>query len=88
MDGLDLLKQLNNTSKPSVGLDMGKIFKFPMAIVVFGNILYAFLVVLKVRILTDTFESTDKKKILAWAYMYLFIVIGGSLLSLLFIILG
>lgn len=88
MDGLELLNNLNENKDYSLSFDVKHLFKFPLAVVLFGNILYALLVVLKVRILSDTFESTDKNKIKSLAYLYLAVIVVGSLLSLLFIILG
>ncbi len=83
-----IFDNLNKTRQDNLSLNLSALLKLPIFVILFGNILYALILLLRVRILADTFESNAGGKIKILMYGYLTLIVVGSLISLLFIVLG
>jgi hypothetical protein len=83
-----IFDNLNKSRQDNISLNLSALLKLPVFVLLFGNILYALILLLRVRILADTFESNAGGKIKTLMYGYLALIVVGSLISLLFIVLG
>lgn len=87
----DVNNLLDNLGKnPLGGLSVSAVdlLKVPMILILFGNILFAALLFLRSRILSDTFTSTQNSWIKAIISIYLIITIIGSIIAILFLLIG
>lgn len=75
-----------NSFNPNINL--GFLFKIPLVVFVLGNLFYAFMLVLKIKILIDTIDSEGNSKMRALAYTNLIISIVGAVLGFILILLG
>jgi len=82
----DLLNNLGG-SGGTLSFDITSLLKLPIILILIGNIFFAVLLFLRVRILADTFKTPENKIVKAIILLYTGIVLVGTLLSLLFIIL-
>lgn len=83
-----IFDNLKQNQVGSINLQLSNLLKLPLSVILFGNILYAFILLLRIRILADTFESSGNAKIKVLIYTYLAISIVGGLIALLFLFLG
>lgn len=82
---------LNNLGKNPFGglsVSVASILKFPLVLLLFGNVLFAALLFLRSRILADTFESSSIGTIKAIIAAYLVITVIGSIVAVLFLLIG
>jgi hypothetical protein len=86
MDFNDFLDNLETTGG-SISIDILQLLKLPIILVLIGNIFFSLLLFLRVRILADTFKAPQNKIVKTIILLYIFLVLVGSLLSLLFVIL-
>lgn len=72
----------------NLSFNLSSILKIPLVIILLGNVFFAILLFLRVRILSDTFKTVTGKKIKVLVVTYLAIILLGTLLSLLFMIIA
>jgi hypothetical protein len=87
----DVNSMLDNLGKNQFGgiaVNIASILKFPLVLMLFGNILFAALLFLRSRILADTFESSSIGIIKAIITIYLIATIIGSIIAVLFLLVG
>jgi hypothetical protein len=68
--------------------DLSWLVKVPLAILLAGVIFYNIMMILRVRILSDTIDSSDNPNIKKLAYVHTVLSIAGCLVSLVLILLG
>ena len=83
-----IFDNLKQSQTSTLNFNVANLLKLPVAIILFGNILYAFILLLRIRILADTFESSGNAKIKLLIYTYIGIAVVGGLIALLFVVLG
>lgn len=71
-----------------VSISIGDILKIPLIVILIGNIFYAFMLVLKVKILVDTVEAQGNSKIKKLVYLNLLISILIGIIGTVIIILA
>jgi hypothetical protein len=71
-----------------VSISIGDILKIPLIVILIGNIFYAFMLVLKVKILVDTVEAQGNSKIKKLVYLNLLISILIGIVGTVIIILA
>ncbi len=84
-------EQLLDNLGGSQGIELVNIFsllKFPLIILVFANLLFAFLLFLRIRILSETVKTPQNKLVKSLVVLYLLFTIVGTLISLLFVVLS
>lgn len=69
-------------------INLGDVLKLPMIVILIGNVLYSFMLVLKIKILADTIESDANKKIKSLVYINMLVSIVVGILATFIIILG
>jgi len=69
-------------------INFGDVLKLPLIVILIGNIFYSFMLVLKVKILIDTVDSENNRKIKALVYINLFVSLVVALLATFIILLG
>jgi len=82
---------LDNLGKNPFGglmVSVASILKFPLVLILFGNVLFAALLFLRSRILSDTFESSSIGVIKTIITIYLITTIIGSIIAVLFLLVG
>lgn len=85
----DMLNQIGGgKSFNGLSFSITGLLKFPLVIILFGNILYAILLYLRSKILADTIESSQSGVIKTLISVYLVITIIGSILAVLFLLVG
>ncbi|HOT60775.1 MAG TPA: hypothetical protein PKW94_00515 [Candidatus Dojkabacteria bacterium] len=85
---MEILNNLSGHSGDTINIGIVSLLKLPLIIVLFGNVLFAVLLLLRVRILSETFETTDNKLIRYIVHIYLFTSVIGSIIALLFLLIG
>lgn len=71
-----------------LSINLGDILKVPLVMIVIGNIFYALMLVLKIKILADTVETEGSAKIKKLVYLNLLISILIGIVGTIIIILG
>ena len=71
-----------------LSVSVGDILKIPLIVLLIGNIFYAFMLVLKVKILVDTVEAEGNSKIKKLVYLNLLISILIGIVGTIIIILA
>lgn len=71
-----------------LNVSVGDILKIPLIVLLIGNIFYAFMLVLKVKILVDTVEAEGNSKIKKLVYLNLLISILIGIVGTIIIILA
>jgi len=87
----DVNNMLDNLGKNPLGglsINVVTLLKFPLVLMLFGNILFAALLFLRSRILADTFESSNIGIIKTIITIYLIATIIGSIIAVLFLLVG
>ncbi|HOV29846.1 MAG TPA: hypothetical protein PLD77_02120 [Candidatus Dojkabacteria bacterium] len=87
MDPYEIIDNLT-IDTPKIDFNILSLLKIPVFVILFINMLFAFMMYLRVRILSDTFSSPDNKIVKTVILIHLFVTLIGSLISLLFIILS
>lgn len=87
MGPIDILNNLSFGSGDTFSFNLLSILKIPIILILLGNILFSTLLFLRVRILADTFKTSQNKIVKMIMGVHIIIVIVGTLLSLLFVIL-
>ena len=85
---MEILNNLSGHSGDTINIGIVSLLKLPLVIVLFGNVLFAVLLLLRIRILSETFETTDNKLIRYIVHIYLFTSVIGSIIALLFLLIG
>ncbi|HNR53250.1 MAG TPA: hypothetical protein PKI16_02140 [Candidatus Dojkabacteria bacterium] len=85
---LEILNNISGTTTDTINLGIISLLKLPLIIIIFGNVLFAVLLLLRIRILSETFETTDNKLIRYLVRFYLFISVIGSIIALLLLLIG
>ncbi|HBB64698.1 hypothetical protein A3K02_00715 [candidate division WS6 bacterium RIFOXYD1_FULL_33_8] len=75
-----------NTWQPVINI--GDIFKIPLILILVAVLFYAFMLTLKVRILSDTIDSEGNSKMKTLVYINLLTCIIASILGTIIILLG
>lgn len=94
MDGMNQIldnmeTKIVPTGTPVVSaLNLGDILKIPLIILLVVNIFFSIILFLRARILADTVSTTESRTIKGLILTYLTVTIIGSLLAILFLILG
>jgi len=78
----------NNTENLNMNINLGILFKIPLIIFLIGNLFYAFMLVLKVKILVDTVNSQGNTQMRVLAFINLAVSIIGATLGCILILLG
>ncbi len=87
----DVNNMLDNLGKNPLGglsVNVATLLKFPLVLILFGNVLFAALLFLRSRILADTFESSSISLVKAIITIYLIATIIGSIIAVLFLLVG
>lgn len=87
-DANRFLDKLNVQQVGVLSVSVLNVLKIPLFFFLIGNILFALLLFLRVRILVDTFSAAENKIIQTIVLAYIFLTIIGSLLAVLFLILS
>ncbi len=87
MDIERILKELSIGGGDVFSFNFISLLKIPVVLALIVNILFSVLLFLRVRILSDTFKSPQNKVVKAIIAGYVFLVVIGALVSLLFVIL-
>lgn len=69
------------------GTILGGMLKFVIGLLLFGVLLYSFLLIIKLRVLQDTVEASGNTAIKRVSFINLIITLIGSLLSIILILL-
>ena len=88
MNANDILNNLGAKQFSGIALDLTSLLKFPVIVLLFGNVLFAALLFFRIRILADTFESSQNSFVKAVISIYLAITIVGSIMAVLFLLIG
>jgi hypothetical protein len=87
----DVNSILDNLGKNPLGglsINIVTLLKFPLVLILFGNVLFGALLFLRSRILADTFESSNIGIIKTVITIYLIATIIGSITAVLFLLVG
>ena len=76
------------TTLPSFSLNLGDILKIPFVIFLIANVFYSFMLVLKLKILTDTVDSENNGKVRGVVYINLAISLITMIIATILILLG
>lgn len=71
-----------------IEVDFTNLLKLPLILLVVGNLLFAILLFLRVRILADIFSTPENKLVKTVILIHIFATVIGSIISLLFVILS
>ena len=85
---IEILNNLSGNSTDTMNIGIVSLLKLPLIIILFGNVLFAILLLLRIRILAETFETGDNKLIRGLVLFYLFTSVIGSIIALLFLLIG
>ena len=88
MNANDILNNLGAKQFSGIALYLTSLLKFPVIVLLFGNVLFAALLFFRIRILADTFESSQNSFVKAIISIYLAITIVGSIMAVLFLLIG
>ncbi|KKP91060.1 MAG: hypothetical protein UR96_C0034G0002 [candidate division WS6 bacterium GW2011_GWC1_36_11] len=83
-----MLENLGKNPFSGLSINVTSLLKFPLVIILFGNVLFAALLFLRSRILADTFESSSIGIIKTIITIYLITTIIGSIIAVLFLLVG
>lgn len=84
----DILNNLGKNPFSGLGINIISLFKAPIVIILIGNLLFSALLFLRSRILSDTFESSSNKIIKVIISGYLVLTVIGSIVTVLFLLIG
>lgn len=84
----EILNNLSGSAGDTINIGIISLLKLPLILILFGNVLFATLLLLRIRILSETFETTDNRLIRYLVRFYLLISVIGSILALLFLLIG
>lgn len=84
----DILNNLGKNPFSGLGINVIGLFKAPIVIILIGNLLFSALLFLRSRILSDTFESSNNKVIKMIVSGYLVVTVIGSIVTVLFLLIG
>ncbi len=84
----NILDNLGKNPFGGLGFNAASFLKLPIVLILVGNVLFAALLFLRVRILADTFESANSTLIRAILFIYLIVTIIGSIIAVLFLLVG
>ena len=87
-DITEILNNLSGNSMNTINIGIVSLLKLPLIIILFGNVLFAILLLLRIRILAETFVTGDNKLIRGLVLFYLFTSVIGSIIALLFLLIG
>lgn len=87
-DANEILNNLGKNPFSGLGINIIDFFKAPVVIVLIGNLLFSALLFLRSRILADTFESSSNKVIKMIVSGYLVLTVIGSIVTVLFLLIG
>lgn len=85
---MEILNNLSGNSMNTINIGIISLLKLPLIIILFGNVLFAVLLLLRIRILSETFETGDNKLVRGLVLFYLFTSVVGSIIALLFLLIG
>ena len=88
MEITEILNNLSGNSLNTINIGIVSLLKLPLILILFGNVLFAILLLLRIRILSETFETVDNKLIRGLVLFYLFTSVVGSIIALLFLLIG
>ncbi len=87
-DANDILNNLGKNPFSGLEINIVSLFKAPIVIILIGNLLFSALLFLRSRILADTFESSNNKVIKMIVSGYLVVTVIGSIVTVLFLLIG
>lgn len=80
---------LNGLNTPSVQLfGIAGVFKLFFLVIIFGYLVYAILLALRVRILNDTVKASSNKFVVTASFLHLVLAIIGSFIAVIFVLIG
>ncbi len=80
---------LNGLNTPAFELfSVSAIFKLFFLVIIFGYLVYAILLALRVRILNDTVKASSNKFIITLSFLHLVLAIIGSFIAVIFVLIG
>lgn len=85
---MEILNNISGNTADTINLGIISLLKLPLIIILFGNVLFAILLLLRIRILSETFETADNNLIRYLVRFYLFTSVIGSIIALLFLLIG
>lgn len=89
MDANEILNNIGGSkSLNGITFDFSGLLKFPIVILLFGNVLFAALLFFRARILADTFQSSQNSLAKTIISVYLAVTIIGSIIAILFLLVG
>jgi hypothetical protein len=88
MDTNIFLNNLGSNPLTGIKISLISLLKFPLIIIIFGNLLFAILLYFRSRILSDTFKSSQNSFVKIAVPVYLFASLLGSILAVLFLLIG
>ncbi|KKR06444.1 MAG: hypothetical protein UT34_C0001G0485 [candidate division WS6 bacterium GW2011_GWF2_39_15] len=83
---MDFLDGINTINWPIAGTE--GVFKLLFLVIIFGYVIYSFLLTLRVRILNDTVKTSSNKTMLLLSYIHLLLAVVGGLFSVILILVG
>ena len=84
----NMLDNIGQNPFAGFGFKLSSLFKFPLAIILIGNLLFSILLFLRVRILADTFESSSNGIVKTIVGGYIALTVIGSIVTVLFLLIG
>lgn len=84
----EILGNLGKNPFSGLGINAISLLKAPIVIILIGNLLFSALLFLRSRILADTFESSNNKVIKIIVSSYLVLTVIGSIVTVLFLLIG
>lgn len=84
----DMYLQLFENSPTVPLINLGTLFKIPLVILLLATLFYAYMLLLKIRILVDTIDSSSNKKIQSLVTINFIVSVVGTVLGTVLILLG
>ena len=89
MNPNDILNNIGgNRTLEGINFNFSGLLKFPLVILLFGNVLFAALLFFRTRILADTYQSSQAALVKTVISIYLATTILGSIIAILFLLIG
>lgn len=85
IEDMNILENLTN-NRGTFSFNILTVLKVPIILALLGNIFFAVILFLRIRILADTFKNPRNKMVKGIMSIYIAFVVLGTLLSLSFVI--
>ncbi len=84
---MDIIDDIN-TGIDYPAFNLGNLLKLPFVLILLVQIFYGLMLLLRVRIMADTVDSPQNSIIKKIVYLYMFVLLLGSLLGFFLVLLG